>query len=122
SALRRMGNLGTLYLEISWCVSFEAIGRGFQMTICSWGCTEYPNAFLIANRPRARRFKVLHWMVPDFVAWITSLPCFRALLILVLALSCFARGVAQVEAAPVPNEMRNSFFAITVNNQRVDVA
>ncbi|MGO9323982.1 MAG: PA14 domain-containing protein [Terracidiphilus sp.] len=50
------------------------------------------------------------------------MPCFRALLMLVLALSCFARGVAQVQAAPVPDEMRNSFFAITVNNQRVDVA
>ena len=61
-------------------------------------------------------------MVPDFVARITPLPCFRALLILVLALSCFARGVAQVKAAPVPDEMRNSFFAIAVNNQRVDVA
>ena len=61
-------------------------------------------------------------MVPDFVARITSLPCFRALLMLVLALSCFARGVAQVQAAPVPDEMRNSFFAITVDSQRVDVA
>jgi hypothetical protein len=61
-------------------------------------------------------------MVPDFDARITSLPCFRALLMLVLALLCSARGVAQVQAAPVPDEMRNSFFAITANNQRVDVA
>ena len=61
-------------------------------------------------------------MVPDFDARMTSLPCFRTLLMLVLALSCFVRGVAQVQAAPVPDEMRNSFFAITVNNQRVDVA
>ena len=33
-----------------------------------------------------------------------------------------ADAAAQVQAAPVPDEMRNSFFAITVNNQRVDVA
>ncbi len=61
-------------------------------------------------------------MVPDFVARKPSLPCFRALLMLVLALSCFARGVAQVQAAPVPDEMRTSFFAITVNKQQVEVA
>jgi hypothetical protein len=30
--------------------------------------------------------------------------------------------VAQVQAAPVPEDMRNSFFAVTVNNERVDVA
>jgi hypothetical protein len=30
--------------------------------------------------------------------------------------------IAQVHAAAVPDEMRNSFFAVTVNNQRVDVA
>jgi len=29
---------------------------------------------------------------------------------------------AQIQAAPVPDEMRNSFFAVAVNNQRVDVA
>ena len=52
----------------------------------------------------------------------TSLPSLRAPLMLVLALSFSARGVAEVQAAPVPEEMRDSFFAITVNNQRVDVA
>jgi len=61
-------------------------------------------------------------MVPNFVARMISLPCLRAPLMLVLAFSCVARSVAQVQAAPVPDEMRNSFFAITVNNQRVDVA
>ncbi|MGD0155634.1 MAG: PA14 domain-containing protein [Terracidiphilus sp.] len=50
------------------------------------------------------------------------LPGFRALLAALLALSGFARSAAQVRAAPVPPEMRNSFFAVTVNNQRVDVA
>ena len=61
-------------------------------------------------------------MVPEFVGRISSLPSIRALLTLVLALSCFARVDAQVQAAPVPDEMRNSFFAITVNHERVDVA
>jgi hypothetical protein len=50
------------------------------------------------------------------------LPGFRALLVVLLALSGLARAVAQVQAAPVPPEMRNSFFAVAVNNQRVDVA
>jgi hypothetical protein len=50
------------------------------------------------------------------------LPGFRALLIFFFALSAVARAVAQVQAAPVPPEMRNSFFAVTVNNQRIDVA
>ena len=39
-----------------------------------------------------------------------------------LALSGGAHAAAEVQAAPVPQEMRSSFFAVTVNNQRVDVA
>jgi hypothetical protein len=39
-----------------------------------------------------------------------------------LALSGVAHAAAEVQAAPVPQEMRSSFFAVTVNNQRVDVA
>jgi hypothetical protein len=50
------------------------------------------------------------------------LPGFRALLVSLLVLSSAAHGAAQVQSAPVPDEMRNSFFAITVNNQRVGVA
>ncbi len=37
-------------------------------------------------------------------------------------MSSFAYAGAQIQAAPVPDEMRSSFFAITVDNQRVDVA
>ncbi len=42
----------------------------------------------------------------------------------VLALLFFpaAHAAASVEGAPVPAEMRSSFFAVTVNGQRVDVA
>ncbi len=39
-----------------------------------------------------------------------------------VALSGVAHAAAEVQAAPVPQEMRSSFFAVTVNNQRVDVA
>ncbi len=47
---------------------------------------------------------------------------FRASFLVLLALSSAVRAAAQIQAAPVPGEMRNSFFAVTVNNQRVDVA
>ena len=47
---------------------------------------------------------------------------FCALFVFILVLTSASCAAAQVEAAPVPDEMRNSFFAITVNNQRVDVA
>jgi len=54
------------------------------------------------------------------------LPRFRAFsvsfLVIASAAGAIAQGKAAVLAAPVPEEMRNSFFAITVNNQRVDVA
>jgi hypothetical protein len=50
------------------------------------------------------------------------LPGLRSLFVLFVALSTVARAAAQVQAAPVPPEMRNSFFAVTVNNQRIDVA
>jgi PA14 domain len=39
-----------------------------------------------------------------------------------LSLAGVAHAEAEVQAAPVPQEMRSSFFAVTVNNQRVDVA
>ncbi|MGO8757965.1 MAG: PA14 domain-containing protein [Terracidiphilus sp.] len=45
-----------------------------------------------------------------------------SLFVFLLALSSAARVVAQVQAAPVPPEMRNSYFAVTVDNQRIDVA
>jgi hypothetical protein len=44
------------------------------------------------------------------------------LLLLFFAAACAGRVAAQVEAAPVPSEMRAGFFAVTVANQRVDVA
>jgi PKD domain-containing protein len=54
------------------------------------------------------------------------LPGFRALLVSVLVFTGAACGTAQVgsgiQAAPIPDEMRDSFFAVMVNNQRVDVA
>lgn len=50
------------------------------------------------------------------------LPDFCTLLVALLALSSAARAAAQAQAAPVPPEMRNSYFAVTVNNQTVDVA
>ena len=55
------------------------------------------------------------------------MPGSRALFVLLLVLTSISCTAAQVQsaalqAAPVPDEMRNSFFAITVNNQRVDVA
>jgi hypothetical protein len=56
-----------------------------------------------------------------------SLPALRTLVVtvlvlLTLALSAVARAATGVQAAPVPPEMRTSFFAVTVNNQRIDVA
>jgi len=50
------------------------------------------------------------------------LPHFRALFVFLLVLTGAFCAAAQVRSTPVPVEMRNSFFAITVNNQRVDVA
>jgi len=44
------------------------------------------------------------------------------ILVLGGAADAAAQGNAAILAAPVPDEMRNSFFAITVNNRRVDVA
>jgi hypothetical protein len=37
-------------------------------------------------------------------------------------LSSFAHAASRIQAVLVPQEMRSSFFAITVNNQRIDVA
>ena len=55
------------------------------------------------------------------------MPALRSLVITVLALSILAlsgvtRATTGVQAAPVPPEMRSSFFAVTINNQRIDVA
>ncbi len=50
------------------------------------------------------------------------LPGRPTLLLLFFAAACAGRSAAQVEAAPVPPEMRTGFFAVTVANQRVDVA
>ena len=50
------------------------------------------------------------------------LPRLRALLVFVFALTSAAHAASHVQAAPVPPEMRDGFFAVAVNNQRVDVA
>lgn len=47
---------------------------------------------------------------------------FRALLVAVLALPVAAHAAVQVQAAPVPAEMRSAAFTVTVNGQPVDVA
>jgi PKD domain len=65
------------------------------------------------------------WFPESFLR-VCLLPGFRALCVSILMLTSAACGIAQVgsgiQAAPVPDEMRDSFFAVTVNNQRVDVA
>lgn len=43
-------------------------------------------------------------------------------LLALLVTACAGRAAAQVQAAPVPPEMRTGFFAVTVDNQRIDVA
>jgi hypothetical protein len=50
------------------------------------------------------------------------LPALRTLVVLFLLLSSLAHAAPGVQAAPVPPEMRTSFFAVMVNNQRIDVA
>ena len=104
--------------------------RGPWMTICSCGCllcafcgTNYAKSAHPGDaQSRIPKSGCYSGLVLNFVSRNGSLPGFRALLILVVALSSFARAAAQVQAAPVPAEMSNSFFAVTVNNQRVDVA
>jgi hypothetical protein len=51
-----------------------------------------------------------------------SLPGFRALFAIALTLASAARAASRVQAAPVPAEMQDGFFAVTVDDQRVDVA
>ncbi len=51
-----------------------------------------------------------------------TLPGLRALLISLFAFASVVHAATHIEAAPVPPEMRSSFFAVTVNGQRVDVA
>jgi PA14 domain len=68
------------------------------------------------------RSAVLHWLVLLSVARIRLSPWHRPILFFLLALVCVARIGAEVQAAPVPTEMQNGFFAVTVNNQRIDVA
>jgi hypothetical protein len=65
---------------------------------------------------------MLNWWVHTSSARVCLLPGFRALLVCWFALVSVARAAPAVQAAPVPPEMRTSFFAVTVNNQRIDVA
>jgi hypothetical protein len=53
------------------------------------------------------------------IGWLQG---FCAFLVFVLALSSAARSASRIQAAPVPPEMKDGFFAVTVNHQRVDVA
>ncbi len=46
----------------------------------------------------------------------------RTLVVATFALASVARAASGIQAAPVPPEMRDSFFAVTANNQRIDVA
>jgi hypothetical protein len=49
------------------------------------------------------------------------LPGFRKLVAAVFVLANVARAAPGLQAPPVPPEMRSSFFAVLVNNQRIDV-
>jgi hypothetical protein len=51
-----------------------------------------------------------------------SLPGFRTLVAVVFVLTGVAHAASGIEAAPVPPEMRSSFFAVEINRQRIDVA
>jgi len=46
----------------------------------------------------------------------------RVQLLILVALLSVAHAGAEVQAPPVPPEMQNGFFAVTVNNQRIGVA
>jgi PKD domain len=65
------------------------------------------------------------WFPESFLR-VCLLPGFRGVSATILVFTSAACGAAQVgsgiQAAPVPDEMRDSFFAVTANNQRVDVA
>ena len=50
------------------------------------------------------------------------LPGLRAFFVALVALSSAACAAQRIQAAPVPAEMQSGFFAVTVNDQRVDVA
>jgi hypothetical protein len=71
----------------------------------------------------------LHWSVPILLPELNLLPGFRVLphllfasLAAFVAFSPSLRAASRLQAAPVPDEMRSYFFAITVNGSRVDVA
>lgn len=49
------------------------------------------------------------------------MPGLRTLVAAIFLLTTVARAAPGIQAAPVPQEMRSSFFAVLVNNQRVDV-
>ena len=66
--------------------------------------------------------QVLKWFRLKHSLRFCSLPGLRALVAFILGLSSIACAASGVQAAPVPPEMRTSFFAVTVNNQRIDVA
>ena len=51
-----------------------------------------------------------------------ALPGLRTLVAAFLLLSSVAGAAQAVRSAPVPEEMRSSFFAVTVYNQKIDVA
>lgn len=50
------------------------------------------------------------------------MPFHRTLLFILLTVCPIARAAARLETAPVPVEMRSSFFAVTVNGRRIEVA
>jgi hypothetical protein len=65
---------------------------------------------------------MLQWSRFQLYVRFCPLPGIRTLVAILFALSSIVRAAPGVEAAPVPPEMRTGFFAVTVNNQRIDVA
>ena len=79
--------------------------------------------FLIFGDAREAVFRCYSGCDSNFSARVCLLPGFRALFLVWFALAGVARAApGVVQAAPVPPEMRTSFFAVAVNHQRIDVA
>jgi len=65
---------------------------------------------------------MLQWFRSTLLLRFSLLPGLRTLVAAVFALTSIARAAPGIQVPPVPPEMRNSFFAVLVNNQRIDVA
>src|SRR5579863_1758961 len=104
-------------------------GSSAELRECATGCRPSSKSMLLCaalyfkldQYPRSLPGATVVWF-PDFIPRVFLLPGIRTFFVLLFALNTAVCAAAQVQAAPVPEEMRDSFFAITVNNQRVDVA